>query len=170
MNISEMQKKYPNMIMITEDNHKYIFIENDKYLYELLEKKLIDLTDCNNYDCLHKIAQINGSFIKKIYSSFNNIDGNIITDDYRLLYDKNKKPKLTDVERTILKKLDKEYEYIVRGAFGMLFISKVKPRKDKILKCWKYNDDIFPFKDLFQFIKWEDEEPYNIKELLKNAK
>lgn len=76
---------------------------------------------------------------------------------------------LTEDEKTILKNIDKDYKWIVRDAKDLkVFIDK--PYKDGV----KWEDDyttwyknLHHFNHLFQFIKWEDEEPYNIDELLK---
>jgi len=79
------------------------------------------------------------------------------------------KPKLTEDEKVILRNLPKEYEWIARDEDGELYIyDKPEPFKEKI--NW-YNEskssELYIFNHKFQFIKWEDEEPYNIKELLK---
>lgn len=76
--------------------------------------------------------------------------------------------KLTDDEIVILKNVDKEYKWIARGKSGDLFFYKNEPEKDILM--WKsfisyIRDGIF--NHLFQFIKFDDEEPYNIDELLK---
>ena len=76
--------------------------------------------------------------------------------------------KLSDAERVILENIDKKYKWITRERDGRLHVHKNKPEKGG---CWctewdsKTNFKLF--KHLFQFIKWEDTEPYNIEELLK---
>ena len=79
------------------------------------------------------------------------------------------KPKLTEAERVILENLPKEFKWIVRtDSFNVLLIYTNKP--ERFTHYWfKSCGDIStlePFKHLFQFIKWEDKEPYNIQELL----
>ena len=76
---------------------------------------------------------------------------------------------LTEDERVILRNLDKKWEWIARDEDGMLCVyNKIKPHK--FVDMWK-NDvkscDCEIFAHLFQFIKWGDDEPYNIEELLK---
>lgn len=81
--------------------------------------------------------------------------------------DKVKKPKLTEVEKIILKHfLDENYKYVARDEFGKLFLYFSKPHKS--FKMWlsKSNTKELCF-DMLKFIKWSDEEPYLIEDLLK---
>lgn len=80
--------------------------------------------------------------------------------------------KLTSNEKAILESIDKKYQWIARSSDGGLVIYSVKPLKGK--KTWRiiepaYINSMNIFNPLFQFIKWEDDEPYNIAELLKNC-
>lgn len=75
---------------------------------------------------------------------------------------------LTADERVILRNLDKKYKWIARDENGELYIYIGEPFKDYDL--WRNGVDscyFLLFNHLFQFIKWEDKEPYNIEELLK---
>ena len=89
----------------------------------------------------------------------------------RWLKSEHKEPiKLSDVERVILENMDGNYQYICRDKNGQLMVYLKKPRKDNTI----WNDELgydykrlTLFEHLFQFIKWEDTEPYNIEELLK---
>ena len=87
---------------------------------------------------------------------------------------KKQMPKLTETEKVILKSLDKNYKWIVRDKNERLVVFINKPHKDFRYDEWiascGFDDFIeFPYKDLFKFIKFEDKEPWNIKELLKEA-
>lgn len=80
-------------------------------------------------------------------------------------------PKLSDAERVILENIDKDYEWICRDKNGYLNVYIGKPTKNEEGSIWVWHTDyreINVFPNLFQFIKWEDENPYNIEELLKN--
>lgn len=75
---------------------------------------------------------------------------------------------LTDSERVILENLEEEeeWEWVARNESGALCIyvyspTKMHPRWDGAITAR------LPYKDMFRFIEWSDEEPYNIKELLK---
>lgn len=85
----------------------------------------------------------------------------------KLLWERKEKPKLTDDERAILRNIDKDCKWIARDNDGFLSIYRNKPAKTCDL-CWgSGRGTYFCFKHLFQFIKWEDEEPYLIEDLLK---
>lgn len=85
-----------------------------------------------------------------------------------LLSEHEEKPKLTDDEKAILRSVGNEFNYIARDEDKNLFIYMRKPSKD--LTKWK-SGALFTtldiFNHLFQSIKWEDEEPWSIKELLE---
>ena len=80
--------------------------------------------------------------------------------------------KLSDAERIILENIDKDYKWIARdGVEGVLWTFAEKPTKNN--KWWtnvsnyKIGVSLNLFNHLFQFITFEDTEPYNIEELLK---
>lgn len=83
--------------------------------------------------------------------------------------------KLTIEEYIILKNIDKKYfNYIARNKNGSLYLYFSKPNKNNDAGIWKelsymHCEDFYMFKNLFQFITWDDSEPYNIEELLKGA-
>ena len=86
-----------------------------------------------------------------------------------LLWERKEKPKLTEDEKVILRNIPKQYEWIARDKNGLIFLYINKPVKRNF-----WFDDCgtisFPFDHLFQFIQWEDEEPYSIEELLGGKK
>lgn len=86
------------------------------------------------------------------------------------------KPKLTEEEKIILKNFDniENYKYIARDKSGDLYIYKNKPSKKTstwdILDYSIFCHNLFPFSNLFNFIKWGNEEPYLISDLLEEDK
>lgn len=76
---------------------------------------------------------------------------------------------LTDDEKVILRSIDKKWKWLVKDKNGVLLLYEERPPKiDNIGWCgngFAYRLSIFSH--LFFFVKWEDEEPYNIDELLK---
>ena len=87
---------------------------------------------------------------------------------------KKQMPKLTEAERVILENLPKEYKWIARDENDDIYLYKDKPYKEKIYKekiYWyarNYMDKkIELFNHLFQFVKWSDDEPYEISKLLE---
>ncbi len=79
-----------------------------------------------------------------------------------------KKPKLTEDEKVILRNIPEKYKYIARDNSGALYIYKGKPYKEREewYSVFRFNE-LNLFQHLFQFIKWEDKEPYKIQELLE---
>ena len=87
-----------------------------------------------------------------------------------LLWDRKEKPRekrqLTEDEKTILRNVPKHYKWIARNIDGCLYIYASKPKKG--LTIWVDTGlPMITFDHLFNFIKWEDEEPYSIEDLLK---
>ena len=61
-----------------------------------------------------------------------------------------------------------EYNFIARDEDGGLFLYSIEPWKGEI--AWKYRDSsIRIFTKMFNFVRWQDEEPYNIDEILSNC-
>lgn len=87
-----------------------------------------------------------------------------------LLAEHKEKIKLTKNEKAILESIDNFYKWIARDDDGYLYVYEKKPCKDSCEWenpfCYK---NFILFNHLFQFIKWTDDEPYNIQELLANC-
>lgn len=77
--------------------------------------------------------------------------------------------KLTAEERMFLSIVDKKYKYIVRDKDSKLYLFENKPIKSYVAWLDKSGDyrcvDLIN-ESLFKFIKFENKEPYKIKELL----
>ena len=91
---------------------------------------------------------------------------------FKWLNEEYKEPiKLTQTEYHILKGLEEKYKYIVRNDDVKLFVVSKKPYRDEF-GYWNITstscvETLIAFSHLFKFIKWEDEEPYSVEELLK---
>src|SRR5699024_2309935 len=74
-------------------------------------------------------------------------------------------PKINQEEYEVLKELDDKWKWIARNYNGALITYTGKPMKNPNL----YWDSFGERMDdrLFQFIQWEDKEPYNIQELIE---
>ena len=83
-----------------------------------------------------------------------------------LLWERKETPKLTKDEKVILRNLPKKYKWIARDSSGMVYIFIEKREKGQAI-WYGFGQPMIPFYHLFQFIKWEDEEPYSIEELLE---
>ena len=93
---------------------------------------------------------------------------------YYWLQSKYKEPiKLSEAERVILENIEKDYKWIARDkSWENLYVYSSKPEKNEA-KNWEPVEDaqdLLCFKHLFQFITWQDDEPYNIEELLEENK
>ncbi len=77
-------------------------------------------------------------------------------------------PKINQEEYEILKGLDSNLKMLGRNRFGWLIATEENPIKG--IDTWEHVAHKETFSDctdkLFQFIQWEDEEPYNIAELI----
>lgn len=89
-----------------------------------------------------------------------------------LLAEHKDKIKLTRAEKTILENIDKDCKWIARDYDGILVVFEEKPFKaknDGLFIAKGYYVSISVFNHLFKFVKWENDEPVNIKELLENC-
>lgn len=144
-------------VVETGDGERYLFTYYDgKYIF-------VDLNGDGHYyaDILRFDNNCNNSLIAimKVYKDFTFKE---------VLWERKEKPKLTDDEKAILKNIPKKYKWIARDKSGKLYIFINKPYKIDFL--WYAVDSIYDlnvFNHLFQFIKWENEEPYLIEDLLK---
>ena len=111
------------------------------------------------------------------FSRLNNSDGVIImcsTRKVKWLLSEYKEPiKLSRLEYDILKYLadNTRHMYITRSKDGNLFLYDTEPVKNKVNDWWSGRNiyGMLAFNKLFQFIKWEDEEPTSIKEVIDNC-
>lgn len=82
----------------------------------------------------------------------------------------NTKISLSKLEYELLKYyIEHGYQYIARDDDKSLFAYDEKP--DKFQSQWEVTKTVkeINFKDLFSFVKWEDEEPYLIEDVLENC-
>lgn len=158
--------KHGNVIE-TREGFRYFYIKDKNNYYDgllfNLDGKDFDLS-INNYsdDLTYDYMGLHYLDIMKVYKNYT---------CQELLWERKEKPHLTDDEITILRNIDKRFKYIARDESNRLYIYKEKPYKNNI--HWSDNDidddflDFYMFDYLFQFIKWTDDEPYLIEDLLK---
>ena len=145
--------------------------EGIKYLYHCKNSEQFLNLDYNGFLWIR-------DFDKNLKSSdgLNEFDIMKVYKDYtckELLWERKEKPeaksKLTEDEETILRNLPKEYKWIARDLSGMVYIFIERPEKGHAM-WYGCGQPMIPFDHLFQFIKWEYEEPYSIEELLGEEK
>ena len=152
--------KYGNVVELRNGN-KYLY-NNIINKHQLINFNGIGYLDFESYND-------NLSYKEEIYSEFDIMK---IYRDYTceyLLWERKEKPKLSYDERIILRSIDKCFKCIARDKNGILRIC-VGERLSKMSYQWYstcYYSQSFPYTDLFTFIKWEDEKPYLIEDLLK---
>ena len=88
------------------------------------------------------------------------------------LWERRETPRLTNDEIAILRNIDKIYIWIARDKNGILYIYDSVPEKRGNYK-WSRDtlhvdilSNLSLFSHMFNFIKWTDDEPYNINDLL----
>ena len=87
------------------------------------------------------------------------------------LLEEYKKPvKLSKFEYEYLKVAKKEgFNFIARDNDGCVYLHTNIPTLKGTIS-WGYNGEfMIVFDELFKFVKWEDEEPYNIDKILANC-
>lgn len=66
-----------------------------------------------------------------------------------------------------------EYKYIVRDYMGKIFVHTHEPSKDLKGGFWGVGEGTYEnasfLKDLFKFVKWSDDKPTSIKDILDNC-
>ena len=74
---------------------------------------------------------------------------------------------LTVLEEEVLKRIDPSFKYIARDKGGELFVYYQKPKKGRDM--WRSNNhyERIPLTDLFDWITFDDAEPWRIDDLVK---
>lgn len=134
--------------------------------------------EIKNFDTNVNADKVLSCWLHRITTNFNdnnNICGMVTCSEcLRLslmgLLEEYKEPiKLSKFEYEYLKVAkENEYNFIARDEDGGLFLYSIKPWKGEI--AWKYRDSgIRIFTKMFDFVRWQDEEPYLIDEILANC-
>lgn len=143
----------------------------------LLEQKInINILDIKT---INKTLNVVLNLLKGQYDSQNNIKVNpkkqYNTENNIATTTTKKQPKLTQAERVILENVPKVYKWIARDEkYSALYLYKGRPYKwgGKLGDKWScsitnYYLDFNAFNHLFSMVKWKDEEPTLIEDLLK---
>ena len=153
--------EYGNVVE-TREGIKYLYHckNSDKFLNLDYDSFLWISNFDENLKCLADLkclVDLNEFDIMKVYKDYT------LTE---LLWERKEKPKPTEDEKAILRNLPKEYKWIARDSSGMVYMFIEKPEKGQSI-WYGFGQPMIPFYHLFQFIQWEDEEPYSIEKLLK---
>ena len=140
------------MVLETKNGNRYLYVK-DLHSSEYLFVELSGYAISSGVDN-----------VVKIYSDYT---------CSKVVWEKKEMPKLSEAERIILENIPVEFKdgYIARDkGHTSLWLYTDKP--EKCHHHWTNIHDSrcysFPlFSHLFQFVKWEDKEPWSIKELLE---
>ena len=132
-----------------KNSDKFLNLDDDGFLWIRNFDENLNIIDCDN-----------GLDIMKVYNDYTCKE---------LLWERKEKPKLNEDEKAILRNLPKEYKWIARDLSGMVYIFIERPEKGQAI-WYGCGQPMIPFYHLFQFIQWEDEEPYSIEKLLEGEK
>ncbi len=137
------------------------------------------MLNCEKYkeDILNLLSVKNGEIMEcdhdcgNCYFFKNNEDCNLKKIEWLYTDDKIKR-KFTKFQFYLLQKLSEKFTWMARDK-GEEYICCYKEKPVKRREVWYVEKPEYillesPIND-FPFIKWEDEEPYNINELLKNC-
>lgn len=150
------------MIVELRDGKRYLFtsyvlLDFDGYIMMI------------NYDEDLKSKYYASQDIVRVYKGNNPHSlTSMFQDTYLTLQWERKEPKLTNEEIEILEALKTlGYEWLARDGDGVIFAYEKKPERN--IAYWSGGLYWYPTKDenIFNFIKWEDEEPTYIDDLLK---
>lgn len=134
--------------------------------------------EIKNFDTNVNVDKVLSCWLHRITTNFNdnnNICGVVTCSEcLRLslmgLLEEYKEPiKLSKFEYEYLKVAkENEYNFIARDNDGCVFLYRNRPWKDEL--SWDYSGKfMIVFEELFKFVKWADEEPCNIDEILSNC-
>ena len=76
-------------------------------------------------------------------------------------------PDLTDLEEEVLKRIEQPFKYIARDQDGKLSAYYQKPRKGRNMWVSDYPHEHLPLTSLFDWIRFEDNEPRCIDDFVK---
>ena len=153
-------------------NEKYFVCGN----YLLSDDGGFNLLDDYNDELIMECDEDSYYKVVRIYEIKQN--RNLVTlmdsDNLKLVWERQEK--LTDFEKNILGHLIHRFEYIARDKDESLYVYNQKP--EKIRKAWEIDksefgiskmDNITVFDLLFPMVKWSDEEPTLISDLLNGC-
>lgn len=164
----------PNMIVETRNGNMYMIHEFDNELVLIKEDGWLDLLDYTK----------DLSFYDKVFRRFDIVTvrkpektHQLRENDWHkasIIWERKELPELTEDEKVILRNLDVKnvYPWLTRDKNGLLTLRDEKPKKYKNDVVWRNcKEELFtlPYSKLFQFVKWEDDEPCYIPDLLEES-
>lgn len=158
----ELKELEYGMILETRNHKKYILHNCNDFCFNLSGEGSLEIDE---FDKKLK-SQVDSRYdIVKIYEDYT---------CQKVLWQR-KEILLSSDEKALLRCLPKEIKWIARDEEGELWCFETKPFKasSDYADYWDYKPntseayELNVFKHLFQFVKWEDDEPTSIEELLE---
>lgn len=159
----------PGMIVEIRDGDCYITHEFNGALILARNVGWLDLLD-HEEDLLY--SNRNHSQLDIMTVRKPAIEGQFIENYWKeapIIWERKELPKMTEVERVILENArveGKRAKWIGRDCVKDLFLYLEKPTKEVSYWGSVPSKKLIIFNHLFQFVKWEDEEPWYIPDLL----
>lgn len=156
INMEKSDLRYGDIVE-ARNGIKYVVYHNgsEKALVSLISGWCVGLDEYN--ENLTSAKDYTNFDIMKVYKDYTCKE---------LLWERKEKPQLTEDEKVILRNVPKHYKWIARDIDSCLYVYTSKPKKG--ITMWESDGlPMIPFISLFDFIKWEDDEPYSIEDLLK---
>ena len=155
--------------LIEEEEEMKKFTKSDLREGDVVEYRRGDLRtikDNGIYDCFGRSNAI-GTYHENLkYPGNGDLD---IVEVYRSIW-KREEPTITSAEKVLLENVEKKYKYIARNHDSTLFLFGDKPTKEKwmwVRALDSYASSFTIYSHLFLMVKWKDEEPWLIEDLLK---
>lgn len=159
----------PGMIVETRNGNRYITHEFNGALILVRDGGWLDLLN-HEEDLLYSNRDDNVFDIMTVRKPA--IEEQFIEDYWKeapIIWERKELPKMTEVERVILENArveGKRAKWIGRDCAKDLFLYLEKPTKEVSYWGGVSSKRLIIFNHLFQFVKWEDNEPWYIPDLL----
>lgn len=135
--------------------------DGDVVMYDNGEMRTVKGTSL--FDCFEPASDLSYYSEHLIHKRTKDLD---IVEVYRSIWER-EEPTITADEKIILRNVDSKYKYIARDIDGYLYVYYEEPKKGE--HRWlssNYIGCLKVFGNLFHMVKWEDEEPWLIEDLL----
>ncbi len=135
--------------------------DGDVVMYDNGEMRTVKGTSL--FDCFEPASDLSYYSEHLIHERTKDLD---IVEVYRSIWER-EEPTITTDEKIILRNVDSKYKYIARAIDGYLYVYYEEPKKGE--HRWLSSNRIGClkiFNNLFHMVKWEDEEPWLIEDLL----
>ena len=138
--------------------------EGDVVMYDNGEMRTVKGTSL--FDCFEPASDLSYYDENLIHVRAEELN---IVEVFRSIW-KREEPTITSIERVLLENVEKKYKYIARDHDSELYLFGEKPTKENVMWLRKSDSYIASFtiySRLFPMVKWEDEEPWLIEDLLE---